>query len=248
MKLSYYSITEKAGRQINEDSVLIASSKKRNIFIVADGLGGHSNGQIASKICVETAKEIFLKRESCSLSNLIEEIFADTQKKILELVSEFNPSPPKTTAVILITEENRAIYAHVGDSRLYFFRNNNIHSHTLDHSVPQMLVNAGKIKPKDIRRHPDRNRLLSALGDEHTSPKYEISEILEILPNDAFLLCSDGFWEKILEKHMLKTLRSVIKNESNDPAKSWLDALSYRLTSQSGDHKSDNYSAISVIT
>ena len=96
----------------------------------------------------------------------------------------------------------------MGDSRLYHFRGGNQLSRTIDHSVPQMLVLSGQIKEKDIRRHPDRSALLRAMGAEWDSPAYEISQRgLEIAKGDTFLLCSDGFWEWIEEKTMIKILK-----------------------------------------
>ena len=78
---------------------------------------------------------------------------------------------------------------------------------TIDHSIPQMLALAGEIKEKEIRRHPDRNKLLRVVGTDWENPQYEISEDVEKTGGEAFLLCSDGFWENITEKEMVKCLK-----------------------------------------
>ena len=105
----------------------------------------------------------------------------------------------RTTAVVLCTEGNRGTALHIGDSRFYHFRNGKIISQTKDHSVPQMLAMAGEISEHEIRRHPDRNRLLRALGDENEEVRFVRSDF-EIKEGDAFLLCSDGFWEEVEEE------------------------------------------------
>ena len=95
-------------------------------------------------------------------------------------------------------------WGHVGDSRLYYFKNGRIVKRTLDHSVPQMLVAAGEIDEKEIRHHPDRNRLVRVMGMEWDEPKYQVSEPMPEEPGQAFLLCSDGFWENIEEEQIIE--------------------------------------------
>ena len=113
----------------------------------------------------------------------------------------------KTTVVMLCVSGNNAYWTHVGDSRLYFFRKGKLVLHTKDHSIPQMLVAAGEIKEKNIRRHPDRNKLLRVMGTDWEEPQYAVSDPIELQEGDAFLLCSDGFWENIVEKQMQKCLK-----------------------------------------
>ena len=94
--------------------------------------------------------------------------------------------------VVLDIEGKTAQWAHVGDSRLYFFRKNRFEAHTKDHSVPQMLVNIGQIKESEIRHHPDRSSLLHTIGYPWDGNPCEASEQIRIRSGDAFLLCSDG--------------------------------------------------------
>ena len=106
----------------------------------------------------------------------------------------------QTTAVSLIIQNDLALWGHIGDTRLYYFHDGNLQKQTSDHSVPQMLVNAGEIDDSQIRYHEDRNRLLRSLGSKETiKPNLEQSATT-IYPGDAFLLCTDGFWEYVLEK------------------------------------------------
>ena len=146
----------------------------------------------------------------------------------------------KTTAVALTIYEDKAVWAHVGDSRLYVFNKNKVVKHTLDHSVPQMLVFAGEIKDKHIRNHPDRNRLLKVMGARDTELKYDISEVTDLKDCQAFLLCSDGFWENIIERKMCKFLR---KSKS---VEQWLQLMVDEVKKNGMGDNMDNNSAIAV--
>ena len=141
----------------------------------------------------------------------------------------------------LVIEGEKIRWGHIGDSRIYYFRKNRYKKRTLDHSVPQMLVLAREIKEKDIRNHPDRNKLLRVMGIEWGYSKYEISQEEKKREGLAFLLCSDGFWELIDEKQMVLTLKS-----SND-AEEWINKMA-EIVKASGEGKNmDNYSAITLM-
>ena len=111
---------------------------------------------------------------------------------------------------------------------------------TLDHSVPQMLVKSGEIKESEIRNHPDRNRLLRALGLETDRQLYELQEPYPLRKCQAFLLCSDGFWELIEEEKMCSFLK---KAESADE---WLRLMNEEVQKNGAGKNMDNNSAIAV--
>ena len=224
-------ITSKGGRNYNEDSVFFMQSDQKILAIVADGLGGHGGGDLASKSAVEAASEYLFKE------NII------TDQHILDTVNYANEAVlkhpgAKTTIALLCLDGSTAISAHVGDTRIYQFRDSRIIFQSIDHSVSQMAVAVGEINHSEIRYHPDRNKLLRALGDKE-SPGTETAE-LTVHKSDAFLLCSDGFWELIVEQEMEYDL-SLSQN-----AKEWLYRMSERVYAKTND-KSDNYSAIAII-
>lgn len=151
--VQFSAISRSGSRPENEDSVGMARQENRFCFALADGLGGHGCGEVASKIAVETAKEEFAGEEE----HLLERIFEKAQENILRQQQENRRlADMKTTMVVVNVEEEYVRWGHIGDSRLYFFRNGRIAERTLDHSVPQMLVSIGEIKEKQIRHHPDR--------------------------------------------------------------------------------------------
>ena len=126
---------------------------------------------------------------------------------------------------------------HVGDSRLYYFRNGRLEKQTLDHSVSQIAVLMGEIPQEGIRFHADRNRVLRALGSGNAKP--DISPLMELKEDTAFLLCTDGFWEYVYEREMEETLK-----EAREPAV-WLEKMRGILEKRIPEGN-DNFSAAAV--
>ena len=146
----------------------------------------------------------------------------------------------KTTVCALMISGKEAVWGHIGDTRLYLFSSNKVRERTLDHSVPQMLVLAHEITEKNIRHHPDRNRLLRALGAVGDSPQFELSRKVCLDDVQAFLLCTDGFWENVLEKEM-----SALLKKSNSP-EDWINRMVKIVSRRENSGNIDNYSAIAV--
>lgn len=215
------------GHGINEDSFLCSAEK--GIFIVADGLGGHSSGEKASLAAVD-----YFER-NC--------IGGYTEKRITELMEGANTEViekgdgGKTTVAAAFTENGNFIYANAGDSRVYYFREGRIIAQTKDHSVCQASADMGMIRPEDIRGSEDRSRLLKVLGgDERLNLKKHYAPI-KIQDGDAFLLCSDGFWEYVYETEMEADL---LKSDSSEE---WLKHMLKRHILRA-ENKGDNYTAI----
>lgn len=231
-------------REVNEDSVKQLERNGKFLFVLADGLGGHGHGECASGLAVTTSSEMFnsdffqenKEREFLSQCfNCAQDIITMTQKETREYADM------KTTLVLLLISNNHAYWGHIGDSRLYFFRKNKLITRTLDHSVPQMLVNTKQIREKEIRGHEDRSRLLRVVGSPWSNRQaYDIADGIELVKSEAFLLCSDGFWEQITEKEMVHCLKKA-KNVDE-----WLDSM-VDIVNQNGKGKDmDNNSAIAV--
>lgn len=239
--VTYAMLSEIGSRNINQDYVGIGQKENHNIFILADGLGGHGQGEVASELAVNTVLSIFednsIKYNGDILPYCIEEAHNAIirEQTHLGLMDEM-----KTTINVLYFNMNKISWIHVGDSRLYIFKKNKLYYRTLDHSVSQMLVTQGVIRERDIRFHEDRNRLIRVLGMECEQLKYDFSngEIVSIPM--SFLLCSDGFWELIEEKDMSKQLRYA-KNPDD-----WLNRMKEIVEKNGSGKNMDNYSAIAV--
>jgi len=238
--ISHYLLTDPGKRENNEDNIGMYQAGNDYCFVLCDGLGGHGKGEVASGIGVEQVIMTFAE-EGGSSEECLGRAMMRAQTAILEKQrSDRSAFDMKTTCVALMIGEETIWWAHVGDSRLYYFQDGRLEERTLDHSVPQMLVAAGQIREKDIRHHPDRNRLLRVMGIEWDDPRYQIAEPLERTRDQAFLLCSDGFWELIDEKKMMACLKKARTPEQ------WLRSMEEIVLKNGRNTDMDNYSAIGV--
>lgn len=239
MLLTYHLLSDKGNRKNNEDRVGSYVRENEYCFALADGLGGHEKGEVASKMVVDTSVELF-KKDGFS-EFYIREAFEESQERLLRKQNEdMKPDDYKTTLVLLCIKEGYINWGHIGDSRLYLFKNKKLILRTLDHSVPQVLVNIGEIDEKEIRNHPDRSHLLNAMGIEWERPKYEIAEPIESESGMAFLLATDGFWELITEEEMLKCLKKAADVHK------WMNQMKKLVLKNGESRNMDNFSAIGV--
>jgi len=235
MKLLLSSFSCPGGRTVNQDYCASHILGDFSCFALADGLGGHPDGDTASKAAVEAILARFAHAPGLSPDTLRECLLAG-QNSVLEAQKHIDM---RTTAVALVIGKKGALWGHVGDSRLYFFRRGAIFMQTEDHSVPQAMVNAGALHSRQIRGHEDRNRLLRSLGKEEDFRPTILSNPHGLREGDAFLLCSDGFWEYVTETEM------EIEIAKSDTPEKWLNGMERRiLTKAEPEH--DNYSAIAV--
>ncbi len=226
------SYTHVGGRSNNEDSFKACKSSKGLLLVVADGLGGHDSGEVASSLAVDSLCNDF-KLETFDL----EEAIRSVNQKIVEKQNETGLKMKTTIAVALI-KEDKSSFAHIGDSRIYTFKDGSIVFQSLDHSASQMAVSIGEIKPEEIRNHPDRNILTRALGVSDTI-KVDITE-LNTDEFDSVLLCTDGFWEYVIEDEMTKHRYS-----SKNPDV-WIYKMREELTRRMPANN-DNNTAIAMI-
>ncbi|MBR4451407.1 MAG: serine/threonine-protein phosphatase [Clostridia bacterium] len=239
--ISFSRISKPGSRPVNEDCVAGIKKDNKYLFILCDGLGGHGSGDVASGTAAESFSQEF-EKYSGDIIGFFKEAYIRAQENIgMRQQTDDSMSAMKTTVVALIIDGEVAGWSHIGDSRLYYFAQGNLVSRTADHSVPQMLYKSGEIEESEIRFHPDRNKLLRALGDTAGNPQYTVSDVLVLEDDSAFLLCSDGFWEYITEDTMVKSLI-----ESAD-ADEWLRKMSEEVEKNNCGKKSDNYSAVAVM-
>jgi serine/threonine protein phosphatase PrpC len=235
----YAMLTRPGARENNEDAIWLGEKRENLCMLLADGLGGHGSGEVASAAAVATCKKIW---EECGPEKFsVSAFFEECERKLEELQAQAHDfSGMKTTIVLCRTMDERFYCAHVGDSRMYYFRRGRILCRTLDHSVPQMLVFSKEIKERQIRNHPDRNRLLKVMGDRENELYFEEMEPIPIRQGDAVLMASDGFWENVEDREMQKTLK-----KSADPQK-WLCQMEQIAVERAKNKNMDNYSAIAV--
>lgn len=237
MEITYASSSFQGCRDCNEDYLTSAQDGDRYCFVIADGLGGHGRGEVASKLVCEEGMQCFQEKGA----NALADMFTLSQECLLEKQKAENATDAmKTTMNILTIDEKSIHWGHIGDTRTYYFRKAKLVSRTKDHSVPQMMVSMGEIKEKDIRHHVDRNRLLRVMGIEWPKPQYAIEEDIKIQRGQAFLMCTDGFWEYIEEKDMEKCLKKA------KDVQGWLDAMNEVVRQNGEGQDMDNYTALAV--
>lgn len=231
-ELDFAFYSDVGGRANNEDSYLAKRISKGYLFVVADGLGGHDDGEMASHSTVNSIKDFMVN----NVEDVVKAItFAN--ERVIELQSK-HASKMKTTIALAYVTEQKTIIGHVGDSRVYAFKKSQIVHQTIDHSASQLAVSVGEIRPEDIRNHEDRNVLLRALG-AGDDVKVDVFEI-QNEEYDALLLCSDGFWEYVLESEMESELLS------SKSADKWLYKMRAIQLSRAPE-KCDNNTAITVM-
>lgn len=219
------------GRQENEDSYVCEVMTEQSVYaVVADGLGGHGDGKTASRIAVSNLMRCG-QCKTLPLEGQIRQWFQEANTEIL--AKNKSVSGMKTTAVFLALFHSCAVWAHVGDSRLYHFYEGQLQHYTSDHSVPQVQVFAGELTRDQIPFSPDRSKILKALGGEEWEP--EIAPAIQLQPGQhAFLLCTDGFWEYLSDDEIWLDL-----NKSASPT-AWLTYLRCRGESRKGEDADNN--------
>lgn len=172
-------------REQNEDSY----GYEGQLFVLADGMGGHRAGEIASAIAVQTILATDFSNNSLDVT--LKEAVHQANQAILRAVEQ-DPTQygMGTTVAILYFHENLAYYTHIGDSRIYHYSNGSLLQLTSDHSLVAELVKSGSLTEAQARNHPQRNILTHALGAE-IMPELTVTQV-PALQGDKFLLCSDG--------------------------------------------------------
>lgn len=216
-----YEFSSRGGRSYNEDSVGSRVEEDHGIFVVADGLGGHSFGELASSCVRDTLLNGFPCRDG-DPAQWLETQLADANQRVLALQQEKNTVMKSTVAALYIMG-SRAIWAHAGDSRLYYIHEGRIRACTEDHSVAYKKYKAGEITRREIAFDEDQSRLLRSIGGmDHSEPVVRVYEEF-LSPGDAFLLCSDGAWEFLDDGEIAVDLLK------SNCAKQWAEYLLLRM-------------------
>lgn len=241
MKFAIFQDSRQGGRKYNQDRVAHSYSRESLLLVIADGMGGHLHGEIAAQIAVELLVTQFQKQASPIIEQpwaFLKQAIQQAHEAILGYAGSRNmPETPRTTIVVAILQDETIYWAHVGDSRLYLFRNDACIAMTRDHSKVQQMLENGLITPEEAANHPDLNKIYNCLGSV-TSPMIELGGKQALLDGDSVLLCTDGVWG---ESSMLDMTRLVSGLGISEAIPQMLD-----LAEIHGGRHGDNLSAIGI--
>lgn len=210
-------------RANNQDSGYVGSS----LLVVADGVGGHAGGDVASAISVKRIAEVDQPYPTANDAEFaLQSALIGANQLLAETVFEHSElTGMGTTVSAILRVRDKVVMAHIGDSRVYRHRAGRLEQISADHTFVQRLVDSGRITPEEAAVHPRRSVLMRVLGDVDASPEVDTA-ILDTLPGDRWLLCSDGLSSYVPEERIAAILASV---PGAEPA-------AYRLVKESLDH------------
>ena len=202
-----------------QDRVVLLTSKRNPgtlLAVVADGMGGRTGGRMASDQVVTTANSLFQETaaQDGELRSLLQQIASEAHT-VIRLTALSSEKEPHSTIVALIVRRHYAIWAHAGDSRLYFFRAGKLVRRTADHTYAHHLRSEGKHAEAAAAQEKYKNILVSALGIAR-EPQLMIDEVSDLQVGDAFLLCSDGLWAYFTDSELGSLLHSLAPREASE--------------------------------
>lgn len=205
--MKYYAITDKGiVREENEDRILAPKDDNGYFIAVADGMGGHNAGEVASSLVIETLSDFCENTPKNKINeSSLKEVLTSANKKVCD-DAQNNPvhKGMGTTVTAAAFIDNEATIINVGDSRAYFFRNGVLKQITKDHSYVQMLIDHGYISKSDAMRHPHKNIITRAIGiDENVEA--DIYKV-QLQKKDVILLCSDGLSNVVSDNEIASIL------------------------------------------
>ena len=257
MKFTINQNSRQGTRDYNQDRLAYSYSKDALLLVLADGMGGRQHGEVAAHLAVKTLTDAFQRLAIPTLSSPAKFLTQNIQQ-VHDMIAnntqtEHSTEKPGTTIVTAVIQRGVLYCAHVGDSRLYHFRDGHLLFRTEDHSIVQSLYRRGVIKLEDMAQHPYRNRIYNCLGGEQP-PKIELSDKHELIEGDTILLCTDGVWgaledqriKEILHTNTISDAITTLMDEAELQAGNNCDNMS-AIGLQWGDRQMSNF-VISTIT
>src|SRR5882672_2700462 len=198
MRFSVYQVSRKGGREKNEDRMGYCYTRDSGLFALADGMGGHPEGEVASQLALQTLAAMFQREAKPSLKDplrFLNDAVISGHHQLLRYATERSlMDTPRTTLVACLLQGNGAYWAHCGDSRLYLVRGDKRIARTRDHSYSELQETLSQVVP--IGERFNRNVLFTCLGSPG-KPVVDTAGPLLLQPHDRVLLCSDGLWGSV---------------------------------------------------
>jgi PPM family protein phosphatase len=225
-------------RRRNEDDLRCGQLGQRTYAVLADGAGGHANGAVAADLTVRSVS-LGLQSAPCFDAATLDRCVAQAHDAVRAATADASGQAMHATVVALWLEGEQALWTNVGDSRLYRVRAGRASQLSHDDSLVQQLVDAGLIDEAAARQHPHKNQLVCAMGMDAALKPHTTPQASRTLEGDAYLLCSDGWWEHTDADFLASTLQRATTCEA------WLDLMRNHIERQAAPQQ-DNFSAIGV--
>jgi serine/threonine protein phosphatase PrpC len=204
MKFSVFQVSRKGGREKNEDRMGYCYTRESGLFVLADGMGGHPEGEVAAQLALQTVSALYQKEARPAVKDVTEFLASAlmaAHHQIIRYASERGMlDTPRTTLVAAVLQGTQASWVHCGDSRLYLVRGGELVTRTRDHSYLEQQ-NAGIIRMDRI----NRNILFTCLGSP-TKPVFDVTGPIPLQQGDKLLLCSDGLWSSLSDAEIVRHL------------------------------------------
>ena len=239
MRFSVYQVSRKGGREKNEDRMGYCYTRDAGLFALADGMGGHPEGEVASQFALQTLSALFQREAKPRLSEplrFLHDAIIAGHHQLLRYASERALlDTPRTTVVACLLQGNAAYWAHCGDSRLYLVRGDKLVARTRDHSYSELQETLSQVVPMNDR--VNRNVLFTCLGSPG-KPVVDTAGPLIMHPGDRVMLCSDGLWGTVPDNVITEVL-------ANNPISEAVPELAERALRAAGE-RSDNVTVMAV--
>jgi serine/threonine protein phosphatase PrpC len=242
VEIAVASRSECGQRSTNEDRVAVRHEGAHWLAVLADGAGGHRGGAEAARRAVDHVQQVLCGPQEPFEADALTRAVRATHRHVLDAQhSAGGPRGMHTTLVVLWIDAGagRALWTHVGDSRLYVARRGALRQLTSDDSVVQRMVDAGLLTAQQALVHPYKNQLVAALGIDGEVEPHTHRNAVRLEAGDAFLLCSDGWWGALNEAAILGSLADA------DSPEEWLAAMQASIESLAQPGQ-DNFSAIAA--
>ena len=207
MKFNVFQLSRKGGRKNNEDRMGYCYTRDAALFVLADGMGGHAEGEVAAQLALQTMAAQFQQQAQPTIkkpADFLSDSLLAAHHRIVRYAGEKGlPDTPRTTLVAALVQKGHAIWVHCGDSRLYVVREGKILLRTRDHSYMEQ-GEFFAVKTENI----NRNVLFTCLGSP-SRPVFDVSLPMRLQQKDRIMLCSDGLWRKLGDEDIASYLADV---------------------------------------
>lgn len=215
MKFSVFQLSRKGGRPLNEDRMGYSYTRSSGILLLADGMGGHPEGEVAAQLALQAMSELYQKQANPVIEDvhafLTAAIMAAQRQIIKYAIEKGMLDTPRTTVVAAVVQNGTANWVHCGDSRLYLVRKGQLVVRTRDHSYLEQPPKGHS--PTRMGEHANRNILFTCLGSP-TKPTFDLAGPVALQQGDKLMLCSDGLWGTLSDDEIVHELGAGIVDDA----------------------------------